>query len=185
MSLQVLPNEFFIKQEFSLITNKPRVFNILDIDKNILIKLEEEKKYNFWQLFFKSKKPFNMKLVFNEEKFKFIKRSKFLLDTLGVFDNDNNLIAFIKKSFLNDIRIYNNDEQLLFIIKGSLLKKNFLIEYNDKEFGKITKQFTGILKEVFTDADTFYIKLPESITLNEQMTFIACSIFIDSIYYDD
>jgi hypothetical protein len=182
---EFLPNEIFVQQEIFFITGKPRVFTILDTNKNILFDLTENKQYNFWQLIFQSKKPFNMEVLFNDRKFKFVKRSKLLSDILGIFNEDENLIALVKKNFLKDIEIFDENEKKIFDIKGSLIKKDFKIKKNYKEVGIITKKFSGVLKEMFSDSDNFYIKFPDKITLEEQMVFVATSIFIDSIYFDE
>ena len=185
MSPQILPNEVFINQKVFLINGKPRVYQVLDIEKNILFELTENKQYNLWQLFFQSKKPFTMEFEYNGNQFKFIKKSKLSSDMLGIFDKNNNLIALIKKDFLKDIEIFDKDEKNLYTIKSTYAKRNFKIEKSNQEIASISKEFAGLAKEIFTDSDNFCIKLPDNISLEVQMVFIATSIFIDCLYYDD
>ena len=178
------PNEIYLQQKAIFTFDAPRLFKILDVEQNLLLELEEEKKYNLWQLFFKSKKPFNMELVFNNKKFKFVKKSKLLSDMLAVFDTNNELIAFIKKDLFKDIKVYDQNEKVIFKLKSDLLLKKDFDVYSDNSIGKISKNMPK-LKEIFTDADTFYINFPLNMTLENQVTIIAITIFIDSIYFDD
>lgn len=45
-------------------------------------------------------------------------------------------------------------------IRGPLLRpKTFMIYRQEREIGRVTKQWSGLLKEAFTDADTFKLEL--------------------------
>ncbi len=45
-------------------------------------------------------------------------------------------------------------------IRGPLLKpKTFMVYRQDREIGRVTKQWSGLMKEAFTDADTFKLEL--------------------------
>lgn len=178
------PNEIYLQQKAIFAFDAPRYFKVLDLEQNLLLELEEEKKYNLWQLFFKSKKPFNMDFEVNSKKFKFVKKSQMLSDILGIFDQQNNLIALIKKDIFKEIKVYDENEKILFELKSDLLLKKDFDVYSGNSIGKIYKNNPKI-KEFFSDADTFYINFPLNMTLEKQVILIATTIFIDSIYFDD
>jgi len=46
------------------------------------------------------------------------------------------------------------------------------------QIGKISKQWGGILKEMFTDADTFIITFPVELDVKVKMLLIAAGILI-------
>lgn len=53
------------------------------------------------------------------------------------------------------------------------------------EIGKIEKKWGGILKEIFTDQDSFLVSYDERLPLEEKILLLASSIFIDLKYFED
>ena len=49
----------------------------------------------------------------------------------------------------------------------------------------IQKKWSGMLKEIFLDADNFMIEFKsESLTENERLIMLACSVFTDLQYFE-
>ncbi|XP_051873650.1 phospholipid scramblase 1 [Pristis pectinata] len=50
--------------------------------------------------------------------------------------------------------------------------------------GKITKQWTGVLKELLTDADNFGIQFPMDLDVKVKATLLAATFLIDFLYFE-
>ncbi|XP_069753492.1 phospholipid scramblase 2-like [Narcine bancroftii] len=50
--------------------------------------------------------------------------------------------------------------------------------------GKITKQWTGLLREMFTSADNFGIQFPLDLDVKVKATLLAASFLIDFLYFE-
>ncbi|XP_064468746.1 phospholipid scramblase 2-like isoform X2 [Ornithodoros turicata] len=53
-----------------------------------------------------------------------------------------------------------------------------------KEIGVITKQWSGAVKEMFTDADTFSVTFPLDLDIRAKASIVACSILIDYMFFE-
>ena len=51
--------------------------------------------------------------------------------------------------------------------------------------GKISKQWTGLLREIFTEADNFGISFPMNLDVRVKATLLAAAILIDFMYFED
>ena len=53
-----------------------------------------------------------------------------------------------------------------------------------EEIGKITKQWTGLAKEIFTDADNFGITFPLDLDVKVKATLLGALFLIDFMYFE-
>lgn len=51
--------------------------------------------------------------------------------------------------------------------------------------GKIKKKWSGVLKELFTDADNFFIEFPDNASAKHRALLLGALFFIDYLYYED
>lgn len=56
---------------------------------------------------------------------------------------------------------------------------------NGVAVGKITKQWSGLVKEAFTDADTFGVSFPLDLNINMKACLIAATMLIDYMFYEE
>ena len=61
----------------------------------------------------------------------------------------------------------------------------FLIRQNDREVGKITKKWSGLLKEAFTDADNFAAVLPPGMNPDQKSVLLGAMFLIDFVYFEN
>lgn len=61
---------------------------------------------------------------------------------------------------------------------------NFKIFSNDEEIGKITKQWTGLLKEAYTDADNFGVTFPLDLDVKIKAVCLGAVFLIDFMYFE-
>jgi len=52
------------------------------------------------------------------------------------------------------------------------------------EVGKVTKQWTGATKELFTDADTFSINFPMDLDVKAKATMLGAAMLIDFMFFE-
>ena len=85
---------------------------------------------------------------------------------------------------------HNNEEVL--VIRGPLCTDfccgtvEFEVLSNDgSEVGRIVKNFSGFLKEAFTDADTFSVSFPLDLDVRVKATLLAAVFLIDFMYFEN
>ncbi|XP_055347501.1 phospholipid scramblase 2-like [Paramacrobiotus metropolitanus] len=89
-------------------------------------------------------------------------------------------------------RIENANRQTVLRLTGPICKISCC---NDVEFpvlsadgtkvvGKISKQWTGILKEAYTDADNFGIQFPMDLDVQTKATLLGALFLIDFLYFE-
>ncbi|KAL9656663.1 hypothetical protein ABK040_002934 [Willaertia magna] len=61
----------------------------------------------------------------------------------------------------------------------------FYIEKNGERVGSIQKKFSGIVKELFTDADNFGVEFPVNATPMEKAILFGATFLIDFLYFED
>ena len=71
-------------------------------------------------------------------------------------------------------------------IRGPLLRPNtFMVYKQSEEIGRVTKQWSGIGREVFTDADTFRIQIDTSRTDRDfALLMLASALAIDLDFFE-
>ena len=68
---------------------------------------------------------------------------------------------------------------------GPYLKPwTFFIKNNDVEYGKITKEWGGLTKEGFTDADTFRLVFPNDSDIKLKALFLGAAFLIDFRFFE-
>lgn len=89
--------------------------------------------------------------------------------------------------------VRDSHENVLLRIEGPICTCNFCSDvefrvispFNDQVVGKISKQWTGLAREVFTDADNFGISFPLDLDVNVKATLIGAALLIDFMYFED
>ncbi|XP_064487350.1 phospholipid scramblase 1-like isoform X2 [Ornithodoros turicata] len=56
---------------------------------------------------------------------------------------------------------------------------------DDTQIGLIIRQYPGVLRDVFTDADNFSVTFPVDLEVTHKAMLIACTILLDYMYYED
>ena len=126
------------------------------------------------RLFLKALRPFTMHLFSPQGAglFKLTRPFRFYFHELDVSQSNGAPLGKIKRRFALLRRIYsvvdrNGNE--IFELFGPLLHPwTFEIKKGGQELGKITKKWSGLVKESFTDADNFGITFPNGIDLSQK-----------------
>ncbi len=114
---------------------------------------------------------------------------RFFFHEINVYDKNDRLLGNVKRKFSILRRIYSvtgpsgQEEYLLF---GPLLKPwTFQIMEGEAEQGVITKKWSGLLKEGFTDADNFGVTFPQKWPVERKGLFLGAVFLIDFVHFEN
>jgi uncharacterized protein YxjI len=108
-----------------------------------------------------------------------------------VLDANNQLVGYFKSKFFTisgGFHVYDKDDRHFAEVKGKLFGWNyrFLSPDGKLEMGHVSKKLgaMGILKEMFTSADTFGVEISEELADEPmaKMLILAATLAIDLIY---
>lgn len=143
------------------------------------------------RVFLKALRPFEIKvLTFDNNTVLKLKRPfRFYFHQLNVFDSQGNPLGSIQRRFSVLRRIYSVSDvsgQEMFQLFGPILHPwTFEIRKNGMEYGKITKKWSGLLKEGFTDADNFGVSFPAGWDINVKSLFLGAVFLIDFVHFEN
>ena len=189
-------NTFVIKEKVKIISNV-QSYDILDAEGELLGTAEETIGVVTQMLrWFLSKQFLPTRLEVREkpdDSLVFsIRRGWYLFRSrVEVHDSQDQLVGYFKSKFFTisgGFHVYDKDDQHFAEVKGKLLGWNyrFLTPDGKVEMGQVSKKLgaMGILKELFTSADTFGVEVSED--LEDQpmakMLILAATLAIDLIY---
>jgi len=108
---------------------------------------------------------------------------------LSVYGSGGNLLGSIKRQFDLLRRVYSvmdANGQEMFQLFGPILHPwTFRIMKQGEEIGKITKKWSGMLKESFTDADNFGVMFPAGIDVNQKAVLLGAVFLIDFAHFEN
>ena len=189
-------NTFVIKEKVKIISNV-QSYDILDAEGELLGTAKETIGVVTQMLRWVMSKQFlptrlevrekpDDSLVFSIRRGWYLFRSR-----VEVHDSQDQLVGYFKSKFFTisgGFHVYDKDDKHFAEVKGKLLGWNyrFLTPDGKVEMGQVSKKLgaMGILKELFTSADTFGVEVSED--LEDQpmakMLILAATLAIDLIY---
>jgi len=161
-----------------------------DQDGRELFYAGEIPKNLFLRLFLKSARPFEIDIL-RKDLSRFLRLSRpfrFYFHEVHVFDERDQLIGRIKRCFslLRRIyTIYNASGHEIIQLFGPILHPwTFEIRTNEQIVGKITKEWSGLAKEVFTAADNFGVLFPRQWDLSYKSLMLGAVFLIDFVHFE-
>ena len=111
------------------------------------------------------------------------------LSHLHVQDGDGQVVGSIRRRFNILNRRFTMEDPIgtvLAEVRGPLLRPNtFRVFKQDEEIARVTKQWSGIGREAFTDADTFRISMNTSkINQDFALLMLASALAIDLDFFE-
>jgi uncharacterized protein YxjI len=107
---------------------------------------------------------------------------------LTVSDPGGRPVGTIKRTFALFKRkfvVSDTTGKEIFTIVGPFFHPwTFHICTHELECGKITKKWSGLGKEVFTDADNFNIVFPNGVDIHQKSILIGALFLIDIIFFE-
>ena len=156
-----------------------------------LYKAAEEKGSLLARWFLKALRPFEISVRTYEEQLvlRVVRPFRFFFYRLDVFDAQGGLLGTIQRRFSILRRIYSvldGSGQEVFQLFGPILHPwTFEIREGDMIHGKITKKWSGLLKESFTDADNFGIMFPPGWDITLKALFLGSVFLIDFAHFEN
>jgi hypothetical protein len=114
---------------------------------------------------------------------------RFYFHRAEVIDSQGQSLGAIERRFSILRRIYSvldSSGQEVFQLFGPILHPwTFEIRSEGIEYGKITKKWSGLVKESFTDADNFGVVFPEEWDVKLKALFLGAVFLIDFVHFED
>ena len=141
--------------------------------------------------FLKALRPFEINVWTYENRLvlRVVRPFRFYFHELSVYDAHGQLLGTIQKRFSILRRIYSvldGSGQEMYQLFGPILHPwTFEIKQGDGQYGKITKKWSGLLKEGFTDADNFGVSFPASWDKKIKALFLGAVFLIDFVHFEN
>jgi len=107
------------------------------------------------------------------------------MSKVKVLNENGQQVATIKQKFglKPKFEIYDNNENKIADIQGDWKAWNFNItDASGAQIGSVSKKWTGLARELFTDADKYVVNLDESVTGEAQrISIVSMASVIDMI----
>lgn len=165
-------------------------YAVTDETGNLLYAAAEVGGSLFLRLILKSARPFTVLVVTTDGQTVIeIKRPfRFYFQEAEIRDGQQQLLGRIKRrfSFLRRVyTVYDSAGEEIFQLFGPILRPwTFQIKDGETELGKITKKWSGLLKEAFTDADNFGITFPADWNVRLKALFLGAVFLIDFVHFE-
>lgn len=164
---------------------------VLDPAGNELFAAVEEGGSTLLRLFLKALRPFEINIYTLENKLLLnLKRPfRFYFHELHIYDAHGKPLGTIKRRFSFLRRIYSvlniSDEELFQLFGPILHPWTFVIKKQEQEYGKITKKWSGLMKEGFTDADNFGVTFPTTLNVKNKALLLGAVFLIDFVHFEN
>ncbi len=167
--------------------NKYMVMNV----SGDLLYMAAEWEGSFWtRIMLKSIRPFTIYIVTPDgNRVLILERSfRFYFHKMKILDPEWNLLGTIQRRFSILRRKYsvlNHSGYEIFELFGPILHPwTFIIRIPGREIGKITKRWSGILKEAFTKADNFGVTFPADLDVTRKSLLLGAVFLIDFVHFE-
>lgn len=143
------------------------------------------------RMFLKKRRPLSIHVVSIDNQSVMIASRPFFwfLSNLLVQDGDGRVVGSIRRRFNLLSRRFTIEDPagvILAEIRGPLYRPNTFMVYKEEEIARVTKQWSGIGREIFTDADTFRIEM-DTTKINQDFALLvlAGALAIDLDFFEN
>lgn len=142
--------------------------------------------------FLKNKRPFRMMLhdaAGGSSAMELHRPWRWFLSRLDVVDGGGRPMGSVQQRFAmlsKRFSVLDPSGNEVAVLHGPLLRPwTFRVLVQEQEVGKITKEWSGVLKEVFTDADTFGVQFSPAMNPQLRSLVLAATFLIDFLYFEN
>ncbi len=141
--------------------------------------------------FLKGLRPFTIAVLSEDGQvvLRVMRPFRFYFHRAEVVNAQGQSLGVIEKQFSIMRRIYsvfNSSGEEVFQLFGPILHPwTFQIKNNGVEYGKITKKWSGLLKEGMTDADNFGVTFPAQWDVKLKALFLGAVFLIDFVHFEN
>ena len=164
---------------------------ISDATGNRLYLAAEEAGSTLLRWFLKALRPFTIAVLAENGQviLRIVRPFRFYFHSADVVDSQGQTIGKIERRFSLVRRIYSvldRSGKEVFQLFGPFLHPwTFQIKNEGIEYGKITKKWSGLLKEGFTDADNFGVMFPVDWDVKLKALFLGAVFLIDFVHFEN
>lgn len=164
---------------------------VRDNDGNALYYAAEVGGSLLLRIFLKALRPFTLAVLSeNGDVILRVKRPfRFMFHEAEIVDSNENSLGSLKRRFSilrKEYSVFDSAGNEIYQLFGPLLKPwTFFIKNNGEEYGKITKKWSGLLKEAFTDADNFGVTFPAHWDVRLKALFLGAVFLIDFVHFEN
>lgn len=113
---------------------------------------------------------------------------RWIFSSLDVIDGSGMALGSIQQRFSVFSRrfsVLDPSGRELAVLHGPMLRPwTFRVLVGEQEVGKITKEWSGMLREAFTDADTFGVQFGPGMDPQLRSLALAATFLIDFLYFE-
>ncbi len=166
-------------------------YAISDVSGSRLYLAAEEAGSMLLRWFLKALRPFTIAVLTEDGQvvLRVVRPFRFYFHRAEVVDSQGQSLGVIEKRFSVLHRIYsvlNSSGEEVFQLFGPILHPwTFQIRNDGVEYGKITKKWSGLLKESFTDADNFGVMFPAEWDVKLKALFLGALFLIDFVHFEN
>ena len=141
--------------------------------------------------FLKALRPFTVAVLTEDGQvvLRVVRPFRFYFHRAEVVDSQGQSLGVIERRFSVLRRVYSvfdHSGEEVFQLFGPILHPwTFKITHDGVEYGKITKKWTGLLKEGFTDADNFGVMFPAEWDVELKALFLGAVFLIDFVHFEN
>ncbi|MEM6295976.1 MAG: phospholipid scramblase-related protein [Myxococcota bacterium] len=145
----------------------------------------------FARTFLKNSRPFTMQLMdpHGHPALTLRRPWTWFFSELHVTDGHGQPIGSLHQKFKFFGRLFEVSDtsgQVFAQIQGPFFRPwTFKVIVQGHEVGQISKQWGGLMKEAFTDADTFGVQFDPNMPANHRALILAATFLIDFLYFED
>ncbi|MBN1501545.1 MAG: scramblase [Spirochaetes bacterium] len=165
-------------------------YKIFDSAGNELFYAFEDKGNWLIRQFLQSARPLTMQITDKDKNtvLQIKKPFRWIFPEVSILDTEKKLIGTIKKRFTFFRRLYSvfdSSGHEIFQLFGPILKPwTFHIMENSREVGKVTKKWSGAMKEIFTTADNFGAEFPVAWSSEKKYIALGAVFLIDLVHFE-
>ena len=166
-------------------------YTVSDVSGNRLYLAAEEAGSTLLRWFLKALRPFTIAVLTENGQvvLRVIRPFRFYFHRAEVVDSQGRTLGAIERRFSVLRRIYSvldSSGEEVFQLFGPILHPwTFQIRNDGVEYGKITKKWSGLLKEGFTDADNFGVMFPAEWDVKLKALFLGAVFLIDFVHFEN
>ena len=113
---------------------------------------------------------------------------RFFFQRLEVYRVDGRPLGAIQQRFAFFAKKFDVEDSqgrvIMQVNSGLFSFWTFPFRRGSVEVGKVTKRWSGALKEIFTDTDNFRVEWSPTLSLDERCLILAAGLFIDLQYFE-
>jgi uncharacterized protein YxjI len=166
-------------------------YAISDVSGHTLYLAGEEAGSILLRWFLKAQRPFTIAVLRQDGQavLRVNRPFRFYFHRAEVVDAQGQPLGVIQRRFSVLRRIYSVLDASgteIFQLYGPILHPwTFQIRKEDVEYGQITKKWSGLLKEGFTDADNFGVLFPSEWDIKLKALFLGAVFLIDFVHFEN